>query len=319
MPRILPLILICAGLIGDAVAQPAFPSRPIRLIVPYSPGGASDIVSRLYAAGVSEILGQQVIVENRPGGGTNLAGELVARAAPDGHTLYLASFASHSVNRWLFKKMPYDPAKDLVGVVMLSRSPQFLCVKPGSTFKTAADIVAFGKANPGKMTFGSSGNGAPNHIAGELLKHLGGFDAVHVPYKGSAELQADLLAGQLDFSFDGSIIQHHRSGRLACIGVSSGKPWPTDPQFPPVAESGVGEFDLTAYFGLTVPAATPPEIIEQLNAAFLKVAESAELADKLKVTSAIPFPTTVKETQDFLNDQLTRWEAVIKAAGAKVD
>ncbi len=307
-------VLACVAPVG---AQ-QFPNKPVKIVVPYPPGGATDIVVRLYAPGVGEALGHPVIVENKAGAGTNLAGEAVARSAPDGHTLYVASFASHSVNRWLYKKMPYDPAKDLVGVAMISRSPMFLCVKPGSPFKSAGELVAFGTANPGKLTYGSTGNGSPNHISGALLAHLGKFDAVHVPYKGSAELQADLLAGQIDYGFDGAVIAHHRSGKLKCIATGSASPWPTDPEFPPVGKDVTG-FDMSAYFGITAPAGTPADVIEKLNAAFLKVARTAELAEKLKITSATPFPTTVKETQDFLNKELVRWEDVIKASGAKVD
>ena len=286
--------------------------------MPYPPGGATDIVVRLYGPGMGEALGQPIIVENKAGAGTNLAGETVARSAPDGYTLYVASFASHSVNRWLYKKMPYDPAKDLVGVAMISRSPMFLCVKPGSPFKTAGDVVAYGKANPGKLTYGSTGNGSPNHISGALLANLGKFDAVHVPYKGSAELQADLLAGQIDYGFDGAIIQHHRAGKLTCIATGSAEPWPTDPELPSVGKDVPG-FDMSAYFGLTAPAGTPADVIEKINAAVLKVARTPELNEKLKVTSAVSFPTNVKETQDFLNKELVRWETVIKASGATVD
>ena len=315
-PIMLSAVLASAG---PTLAQQAFPSKPIKVVVPYPPGGATDIVLRLYAPSVGEILGQQVIIENKAGAGTNLAGETVARAAPEGYTLYVASFASHSVNRWLYKKMPYDPAKDLVGVAMLTRSPMFLCVKPGSPFKSAADIIAFGKANPGKLTFGSTGNGSPNHISGELLKHLGKFDAVHVPYRGSAEFQADLLAGQIDYGFDGAVIQHHRAGKLKCIGGAAAKRWPTDPEFPPLNESGAPGFDLSAYFAITAPAGTPPDVIARLNDAFVKVAKRPELAEKLKVTSAFPVAASLKETQDFLADELVRWEAIIKATGAKVD
>ena len=310
-------LLSLVASVSTAAAQ-QFPTKPVKIVVPYPPGGATDIVVRLYAPGVGEALGQPVIIENKAGAGTNLAGETVARSAPDGYTLYVASFASHSVNRWLYKKMPYDPSKDLVGVAMISRSPMFLCVKPGSPFKTAGELVAFGKANPGKLTYGSTGNGSPNHISGALLASLGKFEAVHVPYKGSAELQADILAGQIDYGFDGAIIAHHRSGKLKCIATGSATPWPTDPEFPPVGKDVTG-FAMSAYFGITAPAGTPADVIEKLNAAFLKAARTPELAEKLKVTSATPFPTTVKETQDFLNNELVRWEAVIKASGASVD
>lgn len=311
--------LLLAGWSAPATAQAAFPVKPIRIVIPYVPGGAVDIIVRIYAPYVGEMLGQQIVVENKPGGGTNIAGELVARSPPDGYTLFTASFASHSVNRWLFTKMPYDPGKDMTSVAMLALTSMFLCVKPGSEFKTAADIAAWGRANPGKLTFGSSGNGSPNHISGELLKHLGKFDAVHVPYKGSGELQPDLLAGQIDFAFDGAVIQHHRSGKLKCIGVGGASPWPTDPEIPPVGVSLGGGFDLRPYFALTAPAGTPAEVVEKLNAAFVAAARRPDLIEKLKVTSAIPVPWSVKETHEFLSAELVKWEALIKATGAKVD
>ena len=305
-------------LAAAAQAQSTFPTKPIRILVPYVPGGAVDIILRIYSPYVTETLGQQLVIENKPGGGTNIAGEMVARSAPDGYTLYAASFASHSVNRWLFTKMPYDPAKDMVAVAMLARTPMFLCVKPGSPFKTAAEIAEWGRANPGKLTFGSSGNGSPNHISGELLKLLGKFDAVHVPYNGSGELQPDVLAGQLDFAFDGAIIQHHRSGKLKCIGVAAAAGWPTDPEIPPVNATVPG-FDLSAYFALTAPTGTPADLIEKINTAFVAAARRPDVAEKLKVTSAIPFPASVIETKAFLDNELVKWEALIKATGAKVD
>ena len=311
--------LVVALLTQPSLAQQAYPSKPIRVVVPYPPGGATDISLRVYAPFVSEVLGQPIVIENKPGAGTNLGGEMVARSAPDGYTLYVASFASHSVNRWLFTKMPYDPAKDLVPVAMLTKGPQFLCVKPGSPFKSAADLIAYGKANPGKLTFGSAGNGSPNHICGELLKQIGKFEAVHVPYKGSAELQADLVAGQIDYAFDGAVIQHHRSGKLQCIGGAAAIRWPTDPDIPPVNDSGAPGFDIAPYFALTAPTGTPADVVEKLHAAFAATAKRPELAEKLKVTSGVPFIASLKETQDYLASELVKWEALIKATGAKID
>ena len=313
--------LVCAFALAPAVAsaQQAFPTKPIKIVVPYTPGGASDITTRIYGAGISEILGQPVIVENKPGGGTNIAAEYVARSAPDGYTLYVANFASHAVNRHLFSKLPFDPVKDFTQIAMMMRAPMILCVKPGSPFKTAGEIAEFGRANPGKLTYGSTGNGSPNHISGEQLKALGKFDAVHVPYKGSAELVADLLAGQLDWAFDASVIAQHRAGKLKCIGVSDKERWPTDPDLPPIAETGVPGYHLISFFGIVGPAGIPADIVQKLNDAFVQVAKRPETAEKLKVTAVVPYPASLKETQEFLTDVDQRWGPLVKASGAKVD
>lgn len=315
---ILCLVFAALLLVGPAAAQQSYPIKPIRIVVPYTPGGASDIVARVYAHGVGEILGQQVIVENKPGGGTNIGAEFVARSAPDGYTLFVANFATQAVNRHLFKSLTYDPLKDFTQIAMMMRGPTFLCVKPNSPFKTAADIAEFGRANPGKLTYGSTGNGSPNHISGEQLKMLGKFDAVHVPYKGSAELMSDLLAGQIDFAFDGATIQHHRAGRLKCIGVSPSASWPTDPEIPPVGKSVPG-FELISFFGIVGPARMPTDIVQKLNDAFVTVGKRSDTAEKIGATGVIPFPATLKETQDFLTEVDQKWGPLVKASGAKVD
>lgn len=313
------LAILCGLLFPlSASAQGGWPSKPVKIVVPYPPGGASDITTRIYAAGVSEIIGQPVVVENKPGGGTNIAADYVARSAPDGYTLYVANFASHAVNRHLFKSLPFDPIKDFTHVAMMIRAPMFLCVKPGSPFKTAGEIVAYGKANPGKLTYGSTGNGSPNHISGEQLKSLGKFDAVHVPYTGSAQLNADLLAGQIDWGFDASVIALHRSGKLKCIGVSSSERWATDPDLPPIAETVPG-YSLVSFFGIVGPAKMPGDIVQKLNDAFVAVAKKPETTDKLKITGVLPYPASLKETQEFLTDVDQRWGALVKATGAKVD
>ena len=310
------LLTVVAG--PHSTKAQGYPTKPIRIIVPYTPGGASDIVTRIYAAGVGEILGQQVVIENKPGGGTNIGAEFVARSAPDGYTLFVANFATQAVNRHLFSKLGYDPLKDFSQIAMMMRGPTFLCVKPGSPFKTAADIAEFGRTNPGKLTYGSTGNGSPNHISGEQLKALGKFDAVHVPYKGSAELMSDLLAGQIDYAFDGATIAHHRAGRLKCIGVSPTTRWSTDPDIPTVAESVPG-FELISFFGIVGPAKMPPEIVQKLNDAFVEIGKRPDTAEKIKATGVIPFPASLKETVEFLTDVDQRWGPLVKASGAKVD
>lgn len=303
----------------QAEAQAPYPNKPIRILVPYPPGGASDITTRIFANGLTEVLGQQVFIENKPGAGTNIAAEYAARSAPDGYTLYVANFASHAVNRWLYKKLPYDPLTDFTHVAMMVRGPMFLCLKPGLNLKSVKELVEMAKQKPGAMTYGSTGNGSPNHISGELLKHLAKIDVVHVPYTGSAQMYTDLLAGQIDYGFDAATIQFHHQGKLKCIGVASNFRWPTEPDLPPLAETGVPGFDLTSFFGIVGPKGMPQPIVEKLNEAFRTVANKPETAEKLKVTAVVPFPATLKETQEFLTEVNSKWAPIVKASGASVD
>ena len=313
------LVAAAVFTLAPASAQAPYPNKPIKIVVPYPPGGATDITTRIYAQGLTEILGQQIVIENKPGAGTNLAAEYAARSAPDGYTLYVANFASHAVNRWLFKKLTFDPLTDFTHVAMLVRGPMFLCMKPGSPFNSVKDLVDYARANPGKLTYGSTGNGSPNHITGELLKHLAKIDVLHVPYTGSAQLYNDLLAGQIDYGFDAAAIRFHREGKFKCVGVASNFRWPTDPELPTLNESGVPGFDLTSFFGIVGPKGIPQPIVEKLNAAFVEVAKRPETGEKLKVTATIPFPASLKETQEFLTDQNSKWAPIVKASGATVD
>ena len=316
---LLATLALVALTFGPAKAQTDFPTKPIKLVVPYPPGGATDITARIFGNALTGILGQQIIIENKPGAGTNLAAEYVAHAAPDGYTLYVANFASHAVNRWLFKKLNYDPLTDFTQIAMLVRGPMFLCLKPGSKFKTVADLVEYAKKHPGELTYGSTGNGSPNHITGELLKYMAKIDVVHVPYTGSAQLYNDLLAGQIDYGFDAAAIRFHREGKFKCIGVASKTRWPTDPELPTLDESGVPGFDLTSFFGIVGPKGIPLPIVEKLNAAFVEVAKRPETAKKLEVTATTPFPASLKETQEFLTEQNSKWAPIVKASGATVD
>ena len=301
-----------------AQTQP-YPSRPIKIVAPYPPGGASDITTRVFAGALPEFLGQPVIVENKPGGGTNIAAEYVARSAPDGYTLFVANFASHAVNRHLFSKLPFHPVRDFTQIAMMNMVPMFLCVRKESSFQSVKDLIAYGQSNPGKLTYGTPGNGSPPHISGELLKQLGKFDALHVPYKGVAEAAADMMAGQIDFMFDAAIIAHHHAGRVRCIGASYRERWPTEPDLPTLAESGVPGFDLIAFFAIVGPAGMSKDIVDKLNAAFVAVAKKPEIVERLKGTAVVPWPASLKETQDFLNEVDERWASVVKASGAKID
>ncbi|MCC7345821.1 MAG: tripartite tricarboxylate transporter substrate binding protein [Variibacter sp.] len=311
--------LVCAAVPPNVAAQGAYPTKPVKIVVPYPPGGPTDITARVYAQGMTELLGQQFVVENRPGGGTNIGAEYAARSAPDGYTLYVANFASHAVNRWLFKSLSYDPIKDFAAVAMLVRGPMFLCAKPSLGVNSVQELLALARSKPGALTYGSTGNGSPPHISGEYLKYLTKIDVVHVPYRGSADMIADMLAGQIDYGFDAAIVAQGRAGKLKCFGVGSTQRWPTDPEIPTLKESGVPDFELTSFFGIVAPAKTPDEIAAKLNAAFRAIAQRPETAERLKVTATIPFPATVEETAAFLREQDTKWAPIVKASGAKVD
>jgi tripartite-type tricarboxylate transporter receptor subunit TctC len=325
MLRPIPILMVVLALVlgqAPAMAQAPYPTKPVKIVVPYPPGGPTDITARVYAQGLTELLGQQFVVENKPGGGTNIGAEYAARSAPDGYTLYVANFASHAVNRWLFKSLTYDPVADFAPIAMMVRGPMFLCTKPSLGVNSVRELLALARAKPGGLTYGSTGNGSPPHISGEYLKVLAKIDVVHVPYRGSADMIADMLAGQIDYGFDASIIAQGRTGKLKCIGVGSSERWPTDPDIPTLKESGVPEvadFDLTSFFGIVAPAKTPADIAEKLNAAFRAIAQRPDTAEKLKVTATIPFPTTVAETAAFLREQDTKWAPIVKASGATVD
>jgi tripartite-type tricarboxylate transporter receptor subunit TctC len=303
----------------SADAQEAYPTRPVRIVVPYPPGGATDITTRAFAQGISDLLGQQFYIEHKPGAGTNIGADYAARSAPDGYTLYVANFASHAVNRWLYKSLTYDPTADFVPVAMMVRGPMFLCVKPGLNVGSVAELVNLARQNPGRLSYGSPGHGSPNHIAAELLKHLTRIEVVHVPYRGAAPMNTDLLAGQIDYAFDASVIAHASAGKVKALGVGSAFRWPTDRDIPTIAESGVPGFDLTSFFAIVAPARTPAAIVQKLNDAIRTVAQRPDTAEKVAVTATIPFPATLQETQAFLKEQDTKWAPIVQASGIKVE
>ena len=320
MRRLLSALLALAAVIvlTPAAAQTGYPNKPIRIIVPYPPGGATDITVRAFAPHLEAALGQPIIVEYKPGGGTNIGAAFAARQEPDGYTLYVANFASHAVNRWLFKDLTYDPLTDFTHIAMLVRTTLFACAKTGAPIDSVEKLLQLAKESPGKLTYGSPGYGSPNHIGAELLKHLAKVDIRHIPYKGAAQLNVGLLAGQVDFGFDASAIAHHHAGTLKCFGTSSPFRWPTEPNIPAVGET-VPSYDLTSFFGIVGPAKMPQDIVEKLNAAFRTVAQRPDVAKALAVTGVVPFPATVKETEDFLTEQNSKWAPIVKASGAKLE
>jgi len=302
-----------------ASSQTTYPTKAVKIVVPYPAGGATDSASRVYADGLSELLGQQFVVDNKGGGGTNIAASYVAHSDPDGYTLYAANFASNAVNKWLYRKLSYDPDKDFAAVSMMTISPMFLVVHPSVPVKSVKDLVNLAKAKPGKLTYGSPGFGSPNHIAAELFRMETGINAVHVPYKGSALSSLALLSGETDYIFDATAMIYVHSGRLKALAVAYTKRWPTEPNIPSMAELGFPSISVEPFFALVAPAKTPLAIRQKLNDAARIVAKRPDVAKKLSPIGLIPVAYTLKETADFLRVQGTKWAPVVKASGAVVD
>lgn len=318
--------LLLSGLATSAaLAAPlAFAqARPIRLIVPYAAGGPIDVTARLLAERVKDSLGT-VIIENRPGGGGNIGADAVAKAAPDGTTIGISAVATHAINPWLFTKMPYDAAKDFAPITQMVRVPNVLVMNAETAARlninTLRDLIAYGKANPGKLNYGSGGNGSAGHLAGEMFKRDAGIFAVHIPYNGGNPAQLALLSGQVDFNFDNlaTAAPNIRSGKLKAIAVTTLQRSPNLPDVPPVADTLRG-FSIDTWWGLVAPAGTPRDVVQRLNQAFVAALNSPEAKTRFAGLMAEPVPTTPDEFGNFMRSELAKYEKVVKASGAKVD
>jgi tripartite-type tricarboxylate transporter receptor subunit TctC len=315
-------LLFCALLAAMSLTGPAaaaWPERPVRWIVPYPPGGATDIVARIVAARLSTPLGQQVIVDNKPGAGGNVGSEVAAKSPPDGYTLLLGGVA-HAINATLQPKLPYDMQKDLISVVVLNRLPNVMVVPPQSPVRTVADFIAAAKAAPGKLNFGSAGNGTSLHLSGELFKLLTGVDMVHVPYRGAAPAIQDLMAGNVQVMFDNipSAIGHVRGGSLRGIAVTTVTRSPALPDLPPIADTVAG-FEAYSWFNIMMPAGTPAPIVERLNAETNTLLKQDEVRQKLLELGATPEGGTQPYAAQFMLKEIEKWAKVVKAANITVD
>jgi len=316
-------VTLGAGMLaaGPAAAQAAYPTKPITIIVPFAAGGTTDILARVVAQALNKELGQSVIVDNRAGAGGNIGGQVAAKAAPDGYTLFMGTVGTHAINASLYKKMPFDPIKDFAPLTRVAMVPNLLVANPAQPFKTVKELIAYAKANPGKLNFGSSGNGSSIHLSGELFKSMAKVDMVHVPYKGSAPAVTDLLGNQIAIMFDNmpSAIQHVRSGRLRAIAVTTAKRSPELPNVPTIAEAGVPGYEATSWFGMFAPANTPPDIVTKLNTALVKVLANAEVKKKIADQGAEPYSEKPEHFADFINKESVKWGKVVKESGASVD
>ncbi|AOG24384.1 Bug family tripartite tricarboxylate transporter substrate binding protein [Acidovorax sp. RAC01] len=303
-----------------ALAQ-AYPSKPITIIVPFAAGGTTDILARVVGQALTTELGQPVVVDNRAGAGGNIGGAAAAKATPDGYTLFMGTVGTHAINASLYKKMPFDPVKDFAPLTRVATVPNLLVAHPSQPFKTVKDMIAYAKANPGKLTFGSPGSGASPHVSGELFRSMTGTDLLHVPYKGSAPAMTDLLGGQISIMFDNmpSAIQHVRSGKLVPIAVTTAKRSPELPNVPTIAESGVPGYEATSWFGMFAPAATPAPVVAQLNKAIVKVLNQPDVKKKIAEQGGDVVAETPEQFAAFIKAETTKWSKVVKESGASVD
>ena len=314
----------CALGIMLIVALPAlaqsYPSKPIRLVLPYPPGGGTDVIARPLAQKLTEQLGQQVIVDNRGGAGGNIGMEFVAKSPADGYTLLFALTAQYAVNPSLYPKLPYDPVRDYAPISLLANAPYLLVVHPALPAKSVAELVALVKARPGQLSYSSSGNGSGAHLAGEMLRSLARVEIVHVPYKGAGPAMPDLIAGQVQLSFITYTAAgpHIKTGRLRALGVTTAKRSPTLPDLPAIGETVAG-YDSAVWYGFAAPAGTPLEIVSKLNAEVLRVLAAPDFRSRITLEAVSPIGSTPEEFGSFMKSEIVRWAKVVKDSGAKVD
>ncbi len=299
-----------------------YPAKPIRLVVPYPPGGPLDIMARAIGQKLTEAWNQPVLVDNRAGAGGNIGADLVAKSAPDGYTLLMGAVATHAINPTLYSKIPYDPVKDFAPVALVAQVPNILVVNPAVPATTVRELIDLARAKPGYLNFGSGSTGSTGHLAGELFKAMAGVQMVHIPYKGAAPAMADLLAGQVQLMFDNlaNSLPNVKAGRLRALAVTTLARSPAMPDLPTIAESGLPGFDLTTWFGLMAPAGTPPEIVARLNAEIVRALNAKDMRERLQKMGAEPLAVNTPEHfAAFIRAEAEKYAKVVKDSGAKVD
>lgn len=314
---ILPALAMPALLLA---AETAYPTRPLRIIVPQSPGGSTDLVARLIGQKLSERLGQPVVVDNRPGAGSIIGTDLVAKATPDGYTLLVVA-SSITLNPSLHKQLPFDPIRDLAPITQLSAFPNMLTVHPSVAVRSVKDLIALAKAKPGQLNYGSSGAGTGTHLSAELFKTMTGVEMVHVPYKGGGPAVTALLAGQvqLNFATIPSVLPHARAGKLRAIAVTTLKRSAAAPEVPTIAESGVPGYDHGPWNGMLAPAKTPKPVIDRLNVELAKILRTPELKAALEHDGSEPVGNAPEAFAAIIRNETAKWAKVIKAAGMQAD
>jgi tripartite-type tricarboxylate transporter receptor subunit TctC len=319
MKRFVPVTLALLALAAPALAQ-TWPARPVRLIVPFAPGGSNDIMARLIGQKLGERLGQQFIVDNRPGASGIVGTDAAAKSAPDGYTVLMMSLTL-AVNPSLYAKLPYDTEKDLRPVSLVASAPLMLVVHPSIPAQTVTEFLAYARANPDKLNFGSGGAGTTPHLAGEMVKSMAGLKVTHVPYKGGGPALADLVGGQIQFMLENipSTLPHVKSGRLRALAVTGAKRSPLVPQLPTLDEAGLRGFEIVGWNGLFVPAGTPPAIVAALHAETVKVLARPEVKERLATLGADGVGSSPDDFAAFVRAELEKWARVVREANIKVE
>jgi tripartite-type tricarboxylate transporter receptor subunit TctC len=318
MRRLFPLILISC--FATQVFAQGWPSRPIRMVVPLSPGGFADVPGRILAARLSGLLGYNVFVENRPGAGGTIGADFVAKSAPDGYTL-LFTGTPHVISAWVYKKLPYDPLKDFEPVALVASGPYVLVVNPQLPVHSIPELIAAAKAQPGKIDYASSGNGSAQHLVSALFASMAGIELNHVPYKGSGPAMQDLLGGQVKVSFAGipNVLPHVKAGRLRALAVSTPQRSPDLPDVPTAAEAGVPGYQATLWLNLAAPAGTPGDIVQRIYAETAKALQDAELQQSFRAAGVEASPMSPQELAGFLRGEYEKWGKVVRETGATVN
>jgi tripartite-type tricarboxylate transporter receptor subunit TctC len=303
-----------------ALAQ-AYPSKPIRVIVPAPPGSAPDFLSRLLAPKLGDIWGQPLVIDNVLGAGGNIGTDRVAKAPADGYTLLFNTIGPIGVNISMYSNLPFDPVKDFVPITLVAKVPNILVVHPNVPVKSVQELVAYAKQNPGKLRYGSPGSGTSNHLSAELLKLMAGIDLLHIPYKSSAQMTTDILGGQVEVVFHNApvLLPHVKSGALRGLGITSATRNPSAPELPPIAEAGVPGFEVTAWFGFMAPANTPPAIVNKIHGDVVKAMALPDVRERMLTQAAEPVGSTPQEYAAFISAEIAKWAKVVKQSGAKVE
>jgi len=312
--------ILCLAL-GNGVLAQSFPVRPIRIVVPFLPGGPSDFAARVISQRLPELLGQQVVVDNRAGAGGIVGAELVAKSPPDGYTLLIANLGMLSVVPYLYSKLPYDPVKDFAPITNLIGGPSWLVTHPSVPVRSVKELLALAKARPGQLTYGSAGVGQQSHLTGELFKIMGRVDIVHVPYKGTGQITPDLIGGQISMSFSTAIevLQYAKSGKLRMLAVTSLKRSLVAPEVPTVDESGLKGFEVINWNGIVAPAGTPREIVARLNRDFVKVIKLPEVMQPVGAQGNVVIGDTPEEFAAYIGAESAKWSKVVTQLGIRLD
>jgi tripartite-type tricarboxylate transporter receptor subunit TctC len=314
-------VAVSLAVISSVGSAQSYPTKSIRMIVPFAAGGPTDVIARMVGQKVTESLGQAVVIDNRGGSGGNIGADMVAKAAPDGYTLLMGIVSTQAINPSLYSKMPYDAVKDFAPVTLTGAATIVLATHPGVQARTLKEVIALAKAKPGQLNFASPGTGTPHHLAGELFKTIAGVDIVHIPYKGAAPAVTDLLGGQVSLAIVSlpAALPHIKGGKLVALGITAAQRSAVAPDVPTIAESGLAGFELENWYGLLAPAGTPRDIVNKLNSEIVKALQLPDVRERLNSQGFEVRTNTPDQFAAYIRSEVVKWAKIVKASGAKVD